>query len=240
MKKNLICFSLWGQHQIYWTGALENIKLAKKYFPEFICRFYIDQECSINLINTLKSDNVEIVLVGPDKKYEGMYWRFEGSTEEDVDIFLSRDCDSRLSERERFAIDEWILSDKDFHIMRDHPYHTVAILGGMWGSRNGIMNKIKLNKLINDWRTYRSSMISNIKGHRDISINSYGDDQEFLAQVIYPIIKDNSMEHSEFGLNFGGDIRKFPTERIDYEFVGDVFDENNIRHPEYWKLIKNR
>ena len=46
------------------------------------------------------------------------------------------------------------------------------------------------------------------------------------------------MEHSEFNLKFEGNIRQFPTIRSNYEFVGDVFDENDVRHPEYWKFIK--
>jgi hypothetical protein len=46
------------------------------------------------------------------------------------------------------------------------------------------------------------------------------------------------MEHSEFNLKFGGEIRPFPTIRNNYEYVGDVFDENDNRHPEYWKIIK--
>jgi hypothetical protein len=238
MKKNIISYSLWGDKPIYWKGALSNIELAKKYFPGFICRFYIDSQCDPILIQTLKGDNVEIVLVGKDKEYQGMYWRFEASQEEDVDVFLSRDCDSRLSERESSAVNEWILSNKDFHIMRDHPYHTVPILGGMWGSKNGLTGKINLLKLIEDWRLKRHQDIVKVSGHRQHSINAYGDDQEFLRESVYPLVKDNAMEHSEFNLKFEGNIRQFPTIRSNYEFVGDVFDENEQRHPEYWKIIK--
>jgi len=61
-----------------------------------------------------------------------------------------------------------------------------------------------------------------------------GVDQDFLGQVIYPYVKNKSLEHSEFR----GDIKFFPTVRNNFEFVGDVFDENDIRHPDYWKLIK--
>jgi len=237
--KNIIAYSLWGDKSIYWKGALFNIDLAKIHFPGFICRFYIDSQCDPSLIETIKGDNVEVILVGEDKKYQGMYWRFEASQEEDVDVFLSRDCDSRLSERESKAVNEWILSDKDFNIMRDHPYHTVPILGGMWGSKNGLMRKINLLELIEEWRLKRLQDIVRISGHRQHSINAYGDDQDFLRQIVYPLVVNKSMEHSEFNLKFGGEIRLFPTIRNNYEFVGDVFDENNVRHPEYWKIIKN-
>ena len=239
MKKNIISYSLWGDKPIYWKGALSNIELAKKYFPEFICRFYIDENCDSKLIETIKGDNVEVVLVGKDKEYQGMYWRFEAGQDEDVDVFLSRDCDSRLSERESKAVSEWILSNKDFHIMRDHPYHTVPILGGMWGSKNGLMSKINLLKLIEEWRLKRHQDIVKVSGHRQHSINAYGDDQDFLKEIVYPLIKNNVMEHSEFNLRFGEEIRPFPYIRNNYEFVGDVFDENEQRHPDYWKIIKN-
>ena len=223
MSKNVVAYSLWGNDMIYWTGALRNIELVKKYFPNWICRFYIDGSCRKELIETIKGDNVEVVLVKSIDSFHGMFWRFWAAEDPDVNIFLSRDCDSRISDREVTAVKEWLDSDKDFHIMRDHPYHTVPILGGMWGCRNGILRNINFSKLISNWNQF---------GRKGI-------DQDFLGSVIYPYVKDRSMEHSEFNLNFGGEIRPFPTIRNDYEFVGDVFDENGVRHPDYWKLIKN-
>ena len=67
----------------------------------------------------------------------------------------------------------------------------------------------------------------------------HADDQDFLGQVIYPIAKSDAIEHSEFGISYGCEILNFPSERVDYEFDGDVFDENDNRHPDYWKVIKN-
>jgi len=221
--KNIIAFSLWGDNPMYWQGALENIELAKKYYPGFISRFYIDKNCKEDLIDTIKGDNVEVVLVDPKGSFDGMFWRFLAAEDPDVDIFMSRDCDSRISEREVAAVDQWLKSDKDFHIMRDHPWHSVQILGGMWSCRNGILRNINLSKLISSWKNHSTK----------------GCDQDFLGQIIYPYVVNKSMEHSEFGLRFGGNIISFPTKRKDYEFVGDVFDENNNRHPEYWKIIKN-
>ena len=73
--------------------------------------------------------------------WTGMFWRFLAA-DHLSDIVLSRDTDSRLNKREKAAVDEWLNSDKDFHIMRDHPYHATEILGGMWGCRNGILHGI--------------------------------------------------------------------------------------------------
>lgn len=220
--KNIVAFSLWGDHPMYWLGALRNIELVDKFYPGFISRFYIDKSSRTDLVESIKEKNVEVVLVDSKDSFHGMFWRFSASEESDVDIFLSRDCDSRISEREAEAVKEWLNSDKDFHIMRDHPYHTVPILGGMWGCRNGLMRKIELIKLINNWTNFERK----------------GVDQDFLANQVYPLIYKTAFEHSEFNLRFYNDIKSFPTSRENFEFVGDVFDENNVRHPDYWRLIR--
>jgi hypothetical protein len=220
---NIVAYSLWGEHPMYWKGALRNIDLVNKYFPGWICRFYIDKNSKQELIDTIVGENVDVVIVDSKDSFHGMFWRFWASEELDVNIFLSRDCDSRFSIREVDAINEWLDSDKDFHIMRDHPYHTVPILGGMWGCRNGIMREIELTKMIENWNQFQRK----------------GIDQDFLGKMVYPLVKDRAFEHSEFGLFYGGQTYPFPTQRQNYEYVGDIFDENDNRHPEYWKLIKN-
>ena len=53
---------------------------------------------------------------------------------ENIERFISRDCDSRLSERDRVAVDEWIKSEKNFHIIREHPIgHRSLINAGYVG-----------------------------------------------------------------------------------------------------------
>jgi hypothetical protein len=233
--KNIITYCLWGDLPIYWNGAVENIKLAKKYYPDFICRFYIDKDCKEEFINLIKGDNVEVILMDSKNytysgnlserfNHSGLFWRFLPLSEKDVNVILFRDCDSRISEREVRAVDEWLRSDKDFHIMRDHPYHPWPILTGMWGCRN---NKIpNIDDLLLKWETHTQKGIYQ------------AEDQDFLGQFIYPMTINNSVEHSEFGLRVGSETKPFPTKRNDYEFVGDVFDDNNNRHPDYWVIIK--
>ncbi len=221
--KNVISFSLWGESPIYWIGAKKNIELAQKFFPGWICRIYIDKKCDIKLIESIIAHNVEIILVEQINSFDGMFWRFFASEDPEVDIFLSRDCDSRFTNREIAALNQWISSNKDFHIIRDHPYHSVPILGGLWGSRNGLMRKIGLSNLIKDWGVF----------------NRKGIDQDFLGDRVYPLVWDKAFEHSEFNLKFKGETNRFPTLRMNYEFVGDSFDENDNRHPAYWKIIKD-
>lgn len=230
MKENNICFSLWGDSPKYWEGSFKNIELVSKLIPDFKCRFYVDKYCNDSLIEKLSNfDNTEIILVDSDTSWHGMFWRFYAIKETDG-IYLSRDTDSRISEREIYAINEWLDSDKNFHIMRDHPYHNVPILGGMWGCRGGILNNIE--ELIDSWKNH-----THTKGNwREVPVAG---DQNFLGEVIYPLVVKHAFEHSDFNIKFYGEIKKFPTIRNDYEFIGDVFDQDDKRHPEYWKIIKN-
>ena len=45
-----------------------------------------------------------------------------------VFAFGSRDVDSFLSEREEASVRAWLASGKQFHVMRDGPFHRLKIL----------------------------------------------------------------------------------------------------------------
>jgi len=215
--KKVISFSLWGDNPKYTIGAIRNAELTSIIYPGWISRFYCGESVPTDIIKTLISlPNTEVVMMGVDGDWTGMFWRFYAC--EDSEIMLSRDTDSRLNLREKLAVDEWLSSDKDFHIMRDHPYHNTEILGGMWGVRNGLLKNIK--ELINDYT----------KG------DFWQVDQNFLREKIYPLVINNSFTHDSY-LNYNTNSKPFPSERINREFVGDVFDENENRHPEYYLNI---
>jgi hypothetical protein len=219
MSKKLITFSLWGSNPKYTVGAIRNAVLANTIYPGWVCRYYIGKSVPNEIVQTLKNfNNVEIIEMEEEGNWSGMFWRFYPASEQDVDVMISRDCDSRLSLREKLAVDEWLKSDKGFHIMRDHPWHGTHILGGMWGVKKGVLPQMK-NEIDNF-----------VKGE------FWQVDQNFLSRVIYPLVKENTMVHDEF-FNFDNHKIKFPSERINKEFVGDVFDHNDNRHPNYWKII---
>jgi hypothetical protein len=177
--KRILSFSLWGNNPLYTVGAIANADLAKKIYPGWICRFYI-HEPSIpsNILKELYSrDNVEIVKMPDDNGWSGMLWRFYPATEPDVEIMLSRDCDSRLTLREKACIDQWLnINDgggrfRKVMTIRDTCVHQSQMMGGLWGVRDGFLSFIKphLDLLIEKTRT------TAIKGV----------DQDFLNSKIY-------------------------------------------------------
>jgi hypothetical protein len=163
-----------------------------------------------------ENSNVEIIYKNTIGNWSSMFWRFEASYDKDIDITIFRDTDSRLTLREKLAVDEWLKSDKTFHIMRDHPYHNFPILGGMWGVKN--KNNYNLEEIIK-------------KFYNEESSNRYGTDYEFFIKVLYPMIKENCIVHDEFF-----DKLPFPKKREGLEFVGEPFNEDDtpcdIKHRE--------
>ena len=243
MKKKIISFSLWGDNPTYTVGAIKNAKLAEEIYPGWICRFYTARpsvpEDIINQLSELK--NTELVFMDdpelrvetePTRRslftFEGMFWRFDAAI--DSDVMISRDTDSRLGPREKAAVDEWLNSDKDFHIMRDNIQHGLPIMGGMWGVRNGLLSNIE--ELIDNYRTSTKK-----------TTNQFNDDQLFLLHQVYPLVYDKSMQHdSHYAVSLLGDwkditwrhqadgiiyglTRPFPwyDEDDEYQFVGQQY-----------------
>lgn len=211
----IISFSLWGDNPKYTIGAIRNAELAQTIYPSWVSRFYVGKTVPQNIIDVLLTiPNTEIKYINQDNNWTSMFWRFSASYDPSVNIVIFRDTDSRLSDREKYAVDEWLSSDKTFHIMRDHPHHGFPILGGMWGYKNNKKYDMK-------------TMLENFK-----SSDRYGTDYEFFGKVLYPIISEDKMVHDPFF-----DKIDFPSPRHNTEFVGDVFDENENRHPEFHKMI---
>lgn len=214
----IIAFSLWGDNPKYTVGAAKNAQLAMTIYPEWNCRFYVGKSVPQEVIDNLnKFSNTEVVEMTDFDDWRGMYWRFLPASEDDVDVMISRDCDSRLNTREAAAVEEWLESDRMFHVMRDHPAHCIGILGGGWGAKKGAIPQMK--ELIDKHIT------------KDVR---WGIDQDFLCSVIEPIVRPNWMEHDSFynidKRKFDRYCRAFPTKRNreTMEFFGQPFTANDI------------
>jgi hypothetical protein len=215
----VISFSLWGQYERYFIGAFRNCELALKLYPGWECFFYIRSDSNRNYIDKLRSyPNSNVIEMESLDNKRGLFWRFMPAFDKSIDVTIVRDCDSRLSERESLAVDQWIQSDRSFHIMRDHPYHNTEILGGMWGIKN---------KSIDLGENLTLDIISTYK-------DEYQEDQRYLREKIWPIVKNDCMIHDEF---FGG--IKFPKERINYDdFVGQQYNQEEIPVSENSEILK--
>ena len=207
----LITFAIWGDSPKYGVGAVKNAKRALNTYSDWICRFYVAPDVPKEYTDSLeKMPNTQVVYKDGPADWTFSYNRFLPMSEEGVDVVLSRDTDSRLTLREKSAVDDWLNSYKAFHIMRDHPWHySYPILAGMFGCKSGVIHDIE-------------GKIKNFN-----KIDTYHSDQDFLKSIIYPMVEDECMIHDDFA-----DL-PFPIPRFGLNFVGQVFDENEVTVAEH-------
>lgn len=215
-----LSFSLWGDKSIYNVGAIKNSELWKEIYPDWQMVVYYDNTVPLDTIKRLESNGVHCYDM-TDKNLYGMFWRFFAVGLPDSEYCSFRDCDSRISEREKKSVDEWIESKKSLHVMRDHPYHgipygndRIGILGGMWGIKSDVLPLI--------------DMIDKFRKDKELS---YGSDQTFL-KTIYNVLIDDRYTNDDF-------FEKIPftISRINGRFIGERIDENNNPIGDDYKIL---
>jgi hypothetical protein len=176
--KKVLSFSLFGNEDIYCYGAIENAKLSSSIYFGWETRFYVSNDVPTSIIQELKKYNVTIIECHRKNLYDGLFWRFKPFYDDDVLLWISRDCDSRISHREKSCVDEWIESNKSAHIIRDSFNHSYEIMAGMFGINNVLFKqKYHVPNLIGD------------------SSKSREDDQTSLTRVLWPIIINDHLCH---------------------------------------------
>ena len=144
-----------------------------------------------------------------------MVWRFFTISDSSVDLTCLRDLDSKLLKRDSDAVKVWLESGKLVHIMRDRPFHSVPILGGMWRFRNELNRELgfKIAKL-----SVEKSMLRDPVKQGEAN---KGDDQSFLHSYVWPLVSENALIHDSYLCKIGFKGEPFPTKRNKSgEFVG--------------------
>ena len=198
------------------VGAIKNAQLAQMFFPEYTVRYYVGASVPTWVRSTLDLFmDVEQVEVDMPENHLAKLWRFQAILDTEVDVVLSRDVDARLGLREAYAHKEFLESDFDFHIMRDHPSgHNYLISAGMFA--------VKTAKVAKHFKKMNTTSF----------LDLYTQDQVFLAEKIYPHIANNCLIHDSY-YSFGivsPSIKK----AIDYPkvnelcHIGAALDENDV------------
>ena len=114
---------------------------------------------------------------------------------------MSRDIDAFLLDREVAAVEEWLLSNYTYHVIRDHPSHGGNMLGGLWGAKVADIS----TKDVLMWKRFL---------YTDVGAG-WGPDQKLLSDTIYGHIKGNLIQHdSYFCARFQASVtRPFPVQR---------------------------
>lgn len=207
--KKIISFCAYGKDPKYVHSTLKNIELQPIIYPDWTCRVYVSNDIPSDAMKLLLDSPAEIIIKEPVKGHLAMFWRFESLMDKTIERFIVRDTDSRINIREAAAVQEWIESKKEFHIIRDHKYHNVPICGGLWGATNNFINKVA-DKYEDMKKKYLSSLPLDklIPGTRGYYFNT---DQPFLWQYIWPLIINSHIAHIKKDtpglIKYPGDIR---------------------------------
>jgi len=224
----VISFSLYGTNPIYTIGAVKNSILHKKYFNDWEMRVYHNDSVPGDILNELALNGVRLLNTGEDRGFVGSMWRFYPISDPEVEYFISRDCDSRISERDIVAVQEWLASNKYFHIIRDHPIgHGWPMNAGMWGAKTGYI------------KNFREAMEAYIAANPRFGDKSL--DQCFLRDVIHPVAVKSLFLHDEYFNYEKIGVRIKRDRKLDhFAFIGESIDENDIPRGDQRSPIKNR
>ncbi|XP_046452556.1 uncharacterized protein LOC124200379 isoform X2 [Daphnia pulex] len=159
-------------------------KDAHNQLCDIYCQFHNVDLCSVpNMVDRIGNKTTPIeagLLAGLNPKM----FRYLAMLDRNVDVFISRDIDSIIWQREVDAVSEWLKSNFTFHAMRDHDFHATIILAGMWGA--------KIYK--------RRDVIEGLM--RDLLISGQdqyvGQDQSSLETIVWPTAKFDVLPQTVF------------------------------------------
>ena len=198
-------FSIWGDNPKYLQGAIKNAKLAEEIFPDWKCVFYYDSSVPKETIDTLSTFKNTTVKEVTDNSF-GAFWRFEMMFD-NPGVILSRDTDSRLSLREKELIDNWLESEYNYMIIRDHDAHyEFPILAGMWGKKNVLMD----SRLKDAMQEY-------------VSVKQYLVDQFYLRDKVWPSIMNDTAIYGVKEVDWMRETYDFENKN----FIGQTYTEND-------------
>jgi len=216
----VVSYSLYGSNPRYTDGAVANAQLMPEVYPGWQMRVYYDSTVPEHILTKLGAYSYANLVRG-DPTLSPMLWRFLVASDYTVNRYVVRDIDSRLSGREKAAVNEWINSSNAFHVMRDHPSHSnYAMSGGMWGGTKEAFPHMK-------------DLLGGIG-------SEYIADMNFLTKMVWPIAKQSIMQHDAFGCHSSkwGKTQPFPSIRLGAEHVGSVYVGGNMRQGDV-DILKN-
>ncbi len=143
-----------GTFPKYGVGAEKNVVQYKSAFPEWDVRIYYHSDClsrsvaeNLQRIGATMIDVKNIVLGDKKTIHYPYFWRFFSFFEDDFSI--SRDLDSRLSDREISYIKRWMDSGLDYFTIRDHPWQDTFPAGLVGMKNNGQKFKSHFIEFVN-------------------------------------------------------------------------------------------
>lgn len=148
-----VSFSLFGKdpEDIYHRGAVAQARLYHNYHPSWNLWFYVGESVPDSIIGKIRDQNprVSFEFVDEPENQTATWWRYRAIRHCTDRALLFRDVDSRLCGREDQAVTEWLAqTELPYHVIRDHQYHNVKLLAGLWGLQRSVYGQLALTHTI--------------------------------------------------------------------------------------------
>jgi hypothetical protein len=206
----IFSFCIYGSERNYYEGLLENIQIINEYFPEFEIYIY-KGICDSSWI--FEGKNIKIIETNRPGLVNTLY-RFLPLGE--IDLGFVRDADSRITERDKWCIQQFLNSSYNYHIIRDHFWHKSLIMGGMFGWKKICSEKIEIPE---------SDSLA------------YGFEELYLSKTIYPLIKSYALIHTNNHAFVGEHVELIKISHKDkFDFIGNVIWDSK---PKFEYMIGN-
>lgn len=221
ISKKIFSYCVYGSQKKYCLGMLKNLEQINSLFPDFKVWIYIGNDVPQEYIDKYKTfQNVTLIHHDFTGGRLTAYRYFV--LENEFDIVLIRDADSRFGDRDLWCITHFLNSTSKIFTIRDHKWHGRELLAGQTGFKNFSIPVIK---------TFYDAFVK-----KRVNIDYYQNDQDFIIEYIFHRNKQDVIAYSEFH-NFGEGINlKIPLPRKSNEdFCGNVylFDKDDNEYTEF-------
>ncbi|XP_042875762.1 uncharacterized protein LOC122255625 [Penaeus japonicus] len=268
--QRVITYALYGNNSIYLNGLKNNVNATRHVYPGWSVWLYTDPRgrhddlCPLlhDFPHLFICDVTNLPAQGNVTGMRKMLWRALPLGDPHVDVTMSRDTDARILEREVSAVNEWLATNRTFHVMRDHHNHCARVMGGMWGMRmdktnhegggggGGGVKEVEGDKGEGEKEKEggeRGSGNGTRPSGRDVfaivrkTIVEQGsrfhkdeNDQGVLGNVLWVNFKENMVAHSSFCCEkIPEAFTPFPTQRVERSFIGN---KDYGKHPEGFQV----
>jgi len=241
--RKVISMSLYGINPRYIWGVIRNAQLVPVYLPDWTLRVYVagdpaqtELSVPLRIINKLKLLGAEVIKVLTENTMTPRNWRLLVANDHQIDYFLIRDADTRLSEREAVVVKDWLSAAEEngplsavIHCIRDHPRHAdQAVVDGLWGGRPGALHQLLRQNIAEMIGGAASNMSSVAKSKTTMTL---------MNQFLWPAVSNFSYCHDSVSpcdrwiplLS----RRQFPLPRQGRQYIGQKFDVHQQRLSTY-------
>ncbi len=206
ISRNIVSFSLFGSDPAYCETLILNAKAMEAIYPGWEMVVFHDETVPVDVLDRLKANGARLLTarIFGIEHWPGTFWRFAAVLINNAKYVIFRDANSIIADREKYLVGEWTRSGKPFHIIRDWYSHVDLILAGLWGAYAPFLGNIKA--MVDTYIT-------------DRVLHPTHADQQFLAQCVWPIVRDFALIHDSVHEIENGEKFNPPTLSPDGKFA---------------------